>query len=109
MFWHCRGGDDRLVRSKIAAIEGIADKGPGVLQRWTRVKKGLSLMATLLNARQTLIALLQCRASSLFDKLIYLHVRHHQEPMIAHLVQQVKATEAANVTTEWMSKVCQSR
>ena len=21
MFWHCRGGEDRLVRSKIAAIE----------------------------------------------------------------------------------------
>ena len=54
MLWHCRGGDDRLVRSKIAAIEGIADKGPGVWQRWTRVKKGLSLMVMLLNARHTL-------------------------------------------------------
>ena len=109
MFWHCRGGEDRLVRSKIAAIEGIADKGPGVLQRWTRVKKGLALIAMLLNARQTLDALLECRTPSLFDKLIYLHVRHHQVPMIAHLVQQVKTTSAANVTTDWMSKVCQSR
>ena len=109
MFWHCRGGEDRLVRSKIAAIEGIADKGPGVLQRWTRVKKGLALIAMLLNARHTLDALLECRTPSLFDKLIYLHVRHHQVPMIAHLVQQVKTTSAANVTTDWMSKVCQSR
>ena len=109
MFWHCRGGEDHLVRSKIAAIEGIADKGPGVLQRWTRVKRGLALIAMLLNSRQTLDALLECRTPSLFDKLIYLHVRHHQVPMIAHLIEQVKTTGASNVTTDWMSKVCQSR
>ena len=106
LFWHCRGGEDRFVRSKIAAIEGIADKGAGVLQRWTRVKKGLALIAMLLNARQTLDALLECRTPSLFDKLIYLHVRHHQQPMIAHLVEQVKTAGAPNVTTDWMSKVC---
>ena len=111
MFWHCRGvgSGDLLVRSKIALIESIADKGRGVPQRWTRVKKGLALMALLLNNRHTLAALLDCRTSELFDKLIYLQVRHQQEPMIAHLVQRIRSEGASNVTALWMSKVCQSR